>query len=144
MTTADLLFSLATGTALAGWALLLFLPRWRWSARLVAGLLVPGILSALYLWLAAAHFGESEAGFGSLAQVARFFESPYSLLAGRVHYLAFDLFIGSWEVRDAQRLGIPHLALVPCLVLTLFLGPIGLLAYFLLRALWRRAWTLEV
>jgi len=49
------------------------------------------------------------------------------LLAGWVHYLAFDLFIGSWEVEDAAANGIPHWLLLPCLFLTLMVGPVGLL-----------------
>ena len=59
----------------------------------------------------------------------RLFGDEALLLAGWVHYLAFDLFVGSWEVRDAQRLGIPHLLVVPCLVLTFLFGPVGLLLY---------------
>lgn len=55
------------------------------------------------------------------------------LLAGWVHYLAFDLFIGSWEVRDAQRHGLSHLLVVPCLALTFLFGPVGLLLYLGLR-----------
>ena len=46
---------------------------------------------------------------------------------------AFDLFIGGWEGRDAQRRGIPPLLVVPALVLTVFLGPSGLLLYLALR-----------
>jgi hypothetical protein len=57
--------------------------------------------------------------------------------------LCFDLFIGSWEVRDAQRLGIHHLLVIPCLVFTFMLGPVGLLAYLLLRFAVRRQWTIE-
>ena len=52
---------------------------------------------------------------------------------GWVHYLAFDLFVGSWQVRDAQERGIPHLAVVPSLILTFLFGPVGLLLYFIIR-----------
>jgi hypothetical protein len=65
--------------------------------------------------------------------VAALFENHWLLLAGWVHYLAFDLFIGSWEVRDAAKNGIAHWMVIPCLVLTFLFGPIGLLLYFLLR-----------
>jgi hypothetical protein len=61
------------------------------------------------------------------------FTSPSVVLVGWVHYLVFDLFVGAWEVRDAHRRSISHLFVVPCLVMTLMLGPIGLLAYLLLR-----------
>jgi ABA4-like protein len=61
-----------------------------------------------------------------------------ALLAGWTHYLAFDLFIGGWEVRDAQARGIPHLLVVPALVLTFLFGPAGLLLYLAIRS-WRRS-----
>jgi hypothetical protein len=59
-----------------------------------------------------------------------------------VHYLAFDLFVGSWEVRDAQRLGLPHGMVIPCLVLTFLFGPIGLGLFLLLRAGMKRRLTI--
>jgi hypothetical protein len=78
-----------------------------------------------------------------LTEVARLFENRSLLRAGWIHYLAFDLFIGSWEVRDSQRLGIRHLLVAPCLLLTFLFGPIGLAAYLGLRAGLRRRLALE-
>lgn len=133
------LFSIATTAVLPGWLLLVFAPRWRWSARLISGVLLPALLTLLYLWLVAAHWGsDPEGGYGSLAEVAALFRSPWLLVAGWVHYLAFDLFVGAWEVRDAERLGISHLLVVPCLALTFLFGPVGLLAYLGLRGAMRR------
>jgi hypothetical protein len=54
-------------------------------------------------------------------------------MLGWTHYLAFDLFIGSWEIEDAGKRGIPHWLMVPILLLTFMLGPIGLLTYFIVR-----------
>jgi ABA4-like protein len=88
-------------------------------------------------------FGSNEGGFGSLDQVAILFSNRQALLAGWIHYLAFDLFIGSWEVRDAQRLAIPHLAVIPALVLTFMFGPIGLLLYLLERAFWKKTIAID-
>ena len=56
-------------------------------------------------------------------------EHFWLLLAGWLHYLAFDLLIGRWEVRDAQQRGIPHLLVIPCLALTFLFGPAGWLLY---------------
>ena len=64
-----------------------------------------------------------------------------SALAGWTHYLAFDLFIGAWEVRTARAERIPFLAVVPCLALTFLFGPAGYLAFSALRA--ARAATLS-
>lgn len=132
------LFSLCGTLVLPGWLLLIFFPRWRWTARLVCPVVLPMPLALLYLWLVATTFGRTPGGFGSLADVSLIFQNPWVLLAGWIHYLAFDLFVGSWEVRDAQRVGIRHLFVVPCLVLTFLFGPIGLLLYFILRAALRR------
>ena len=65
------------------------------------------------------------------------------LLAGWLHYLAFDLFVGSWEVRDSRRVGVHHLLVIPCLFLTLMMGPVGLLAYLVLRLAIGRQWTVD-
>ena len=134
----ETLFAICSWLAVLGWLLLIFLPRWKWSARIIAGGLIPVLLGLVYVSLIATHFGESGGGFGSLAQVSQLFRNPYNLLAGWVHYLAFDLFIGSWEVRDAERLRIHHLLVVPCLLLTFMLGPIGLLLYLVLRSVLKR------
>lgn len=130
---AETLFSVCGTLVLPGWLLLVFLPRWKWTARVIAAGIIPLLLAVLYLYLVVSHFRGAQGGFNSLAQVSQLFQNPYLLLAGWIHYLAFDLFIGSWEVRDAQRLGIHHLLVVPCLALTFLLGPIGLLLYFALR-----------
>ena len=61
------------------------------------------------------------------------FTSPHAALAGWIHYIAFDLFVGAWEVRDARRRGIPHGWVLPALFLTLMAGPLGLLFYLLVR-----------
>lgn len=130
--TPEQLFSILNLTAIAAWLPLVCLPRVRWTATLLP-VVVPALLAVIYVVLAAATLPWSEGGFSSLAGVSLLFESPWALLAGWTHYLAFDLFIGGWEVRDAQARGIPHLLVVPALVLTFLLGPAGLLFYLAVR-----------
>jgi len=142
--TADQVFSVANDTALLGWLLLVVLGPRRWVAPLVTGALLPLLFALLYAGLFAAHWGETPGGgFGSLAQVSTLFSNKWLLLAGWVHYLAFDLFIGSWEVRDAQANRISHWLVIPCLILTFMLGPIGLLLYFILRFARQRSLRLD-
>lgn len=64
----------------------------------------------------------------------RLLAKPELALAGWVHYLAFDLFVGGWEVRTAHAEAIPFIFVIPCLVLTFLFGPAGLLAFAALRA----------
>lgn len=134
------IFDMVNLVPLPGWLLLAIVPRWRWTP-LVTACLLPAALAVVYLGLMLTHVGTVEGGFSnfnSLAGVQRLFGVEGLLLAGWIHYLAFDLFVGSWEVRDAQRQGIHHLLVIPCLILTLMLGPVGLLAYWILRTALRR------
>ena len=83
----------------------------------------------------ATHFFDAQGGgFNSLEQVTALFQNKYIILAGWIHYLAFDLFIGSWEVRDSQQHAISHWLVIPCLILTFMAGPAGLLLYFIFKA----------
>jgi hypothetical protein len=130
--TADRLFSILNLITVAAWLPLVFLPRVRWTATLLP-VVMPLLLAVIYVVLVAATLARSGGGFSSLAGVRALFDNPWALLAGWTHYLAFDLFIGGWEVRDAQRRGIPHLLIVPALVVTFLLGPAGLLLYLATR-----------
>jgi hypothetical protein len=131
--TAEQVFSIANLLAVAGWLVLIVAGRIRWVASLVTGVILPLLFALLYTFLIAVHWGEKTGGFGTLAQVHALFTNDWLLLAGWVHYLAFDLFIGSWQVRDAQKHKIPHLLVIPALILTFMLGPIGLLLYCIIR-----------
>src|ERR1700733_4754625 len=135
---ADFLFRIANNITLLGWLILIFLPRWRWAARLIGPVLIPTLLSSLYAVLVVTEVGHG-GGFSSLSSVAQLFRNPHLLLAGWVHYLAFDLFVGSWEVRDSQRIGIAHYLVVPCLILTFLFGPAGWILYFVIRSIATRS-----
>ena len=107
-------------------------PRWRWdrSDCLVHSYpAADGAVPRAVLRRTGIH----RSGSARSDQVYALFQDPALVLAGWIHYLAFDLFIGSWEVRDARRIGIPHLLVVPCLIGTFLVGPVGLLLYLLLR-----------
>ena len=111
---ANQVFSLANSTALLAWIALILFPRAKWSARLVTGAVVPLLFAALYALLLALHWGETPGGFNSLAGVASLFANPWMLLAGWIHYLAFDLFIGNWE--SSRCCPITYLLLAPAAV----------------------------
>lgn len=133
----ETLFSIASTVALAGWILLLLAPlRRRWAVvgtRVIAVTLCGGYLAMLANGLAGGNGPPSGAGFDTLAGVRLLLSTPQALLAGWVHYLAFDLFVGAWETEDAPTARVPHWLLLPCLALTFVAGPVGLLLYFIIR-----------
>jgi hypothetical protein len=130
---AETIFTIANFTAIAGWLLMAILPRWSWTRKIVLSGVLPLLLSVAYMVLVALFLGGAEGGFGSLAQVMKLFTNEWVVLAGWIHYLAFDMFVGAWEVKDAQEQGVSHLLVIPCLVLTFLLGPIGFLVYHIIR-----------
>lgn len=128
------LFSIANNLALFGWILLLIVPEWKYTRRLIVGVAIPLLLSALYFYLIVAHFGAmQEGGFGSIDELKVLFKNDDLVLLGWVHYLAFDLFIGTWEYFDAKKHGINRFLIIPCQILTFLAGPVGLLLYMILR-----------
>ena len=111
----DVLFQIANSTALLGWAVLLVSPLLPGVADRVSGFAIPILLSIAY------------------AGLTRLFQTRELLLAGWIHYLAFDLFVGAWIVRTARRDAMPFLLIVPCLALTFLFGPAGLLTFLAIR-----------
>lgn len=131
----DDLFRHATTLAMSGWLVLTvsIVLSWRFGRDIIAGLVVPGLLSAGYVAIIAAHWSSAPGGFGSLADVAALFESRWMLLAGWVHYLAFDLFLGAWIARDANARGVSRWLVIPLLPATLLFGPLGLALWLAIR-----------
>ena len=135
----ELIFTISGRLVMPAWLLLIFLPRWKWTEKLVFYVWIPSIIAVFYIYLMSTALPFSEgAGFGSVKAVMNLFTIPAVAAAGWIHYLAFDLFVGAWEVRDAQRRNVNHLLVVPCLMLTLMAGPAGLLLYFVIRYLFVR------
>lgn len=138
--TLETIFSLCMLTAVAGWVALFAAPVSRIRlirvARGVAVLLAVGYFVQLFTITEPVVGGS----FSTLAGVTALFSLPGNVMLGWTHYLAFDLFVGSWEVEDADRIGVAHWAMVVPLALTFMLGPIGLFTYAIIRTihLWRR------
>ena len=130
---ADQIFTLLNSIALVAWLLIAIFPRRPLVVETIAGTAIPAFFAAAYIAIIASALGGSEGSFSSLQGVAALFANPWLLLAGWTHYLAFDLLVGVWEVRDSSGRGIPHVMVLPCLLLTFLFGPAGWLLYLVLR-----------
>lgn len=138
MKTFNHFFRVSSYLALVGWFILICFPHWQLGRGLVIGIIV-SLLCFIYSYLVL--FGKRHddpslkirGSFWSLKGVIGLFQSPRAVLAGWIHYLAFDMMIGLYILNDAAIHNIAHWMLIPCLLLTLLFGPAGLLVYFLLR-----------
>jgi hypothetical protein len=134
------LFKLANLFALVGWVLLVagIATNRPWLGDRLAGLYWPLAICVGYAAAIAAGWRASEGGFSSLAGVRQLFADDWLLLAGWMHYLAFDLFVAAWIAAETERAGLSRLVLIPVLPLTFLLGPAGFLLFHALRFVQRR------
>lgn len=125
---AAFIFSIANTAALLTWVVLAVGQRRTWvTDRLVPA--VAALLAVTYAAIIATRFWNAPGGFSSLAAVSTLFSSNWLLLAGWLHYLAFDLLVGRWEAVDATQRRLSPWMVVPCLALTFMFGPAGWLLY---------------
>ena len=138
----ETVFSVANLLATVSWVVLAagaLVARFRTWALKWAGLAVPGLLGLAYLALViAGREAFASGGYSSLQAVRDLFANDAMLTAGWLHYLAFDLFVGAWIVREARDCGIPGWLILPHLLLTFMFGPIGLLLFLATRPFFDR------
>ncbi|MET7029112.1 ABA4-like family protein [Sediminicola luteus] len=129
-------FSIVNTIALPMWLLMIVVPKWKVTRFLIDYKLIPLLLAlvyAFYIFQALRIGGMMD--FGSLAAVKALFTEENALLAGWVHYLAFDLLVGMWILDENKKLGIHQLLLVPCLLGTFMFGPLGFLLFMIIRGI---------
>lgn len=138
MTLFDQLFYALHVPLIPAWGLLFFAPHAQITRKFVHSALIPFLLGLAYLGflITGTVFGQSAdgAGMNNLAAVMTLFSHPIGTLTGWAHFLAFDLFIAAWIVRDAKTIGLSHAITLPALVFSLLFGPIGLMIYLVERA----------
>src|SRR5215472_3029365 len=130
------IFRLSNFLVLPFWTLMIVIPRWRWTERIMKSLLVSIGPALVYgtlvlpqlsvIWPAVAR--------PTLGGVAQLLGSPSGATIAWVHFLAFDLFVGRWIYLDSQERRISSWLMAPVLFLTLMLGPAGFLFYLAVRS----------
>jgi hypothetical protein len=130
-------FSWGGQLATLGWFILVFLPRRIRPLFFIPQYLIPFSLGLFYSGLALTHYFTSAGGYNSLAEVRTLFDNDFMLLAGWVHYLAFDLFIGAWIARNADEIGVSRLLQGPILIATFMFGPVGLVLFLIIKSVVR-------
>ncbi|MCG6140414.1 ABA4-like family protein [Leptospira mtsangambouensis] len=133
----SIIFKIANGITLLSWFILILSPNQTKVIRLLRVFVSGLVLGGVYIFSILIGSGEAEGNFSSLESVRSLFANDYFLLAGWIHYLAFDLFLGTWEVEDGLKVGINRWVLVPVLALTFYFGPAGFVLYLILRTISR-------
>ena len=133
----DLLFRASNLLVLPIWALMILLPRRRWTVRIIRSPLVSAAPAILYAALVLPRLGAIWPAVArpTLAGVEALLGSPVGATIAWVHFLAFDLFVGRWIYLDSLERRISSWLMAPVLFLTLMLGPAGFLLYLAVRSI---------
>ncbi len=129
------LFSLTFTVAAPFWALMILLPHWSGTRRIIGSplIVVPPLLIYAVLVLGSLTEVLPAVASPTLGGVRELLGTADGAAAGWAHMIAFDLFVGRWAYLDSRKRGIPALVMAPVTLLTILLGPIGLLVYLLVR-----------
>ena len=68
-----------------------------------------------------------------LYELSRLFEDNLYLMVFWTHFIAINLFLGGWIVKDAEKFYINKILLAVPLIITYLIGPIGLFIYWIIR-----------
>ena len=128
-------FSIAGAIAMPMWILMIFLPKWKVTRFLIDFKIIPIVLSLIYtVYIILALQTGGMMDFGSLSSVMNLFTEEQAVLAGWVHYLAFDLVVGMWMLDQNKELKINSLLMAPCLFGTFMFGPVGFLLFVIFKS----------
>lgn len=123
------LFNFANLFVLPFWTLMILLPNWGVTKKVMESYVPFVVLVGVYVYfISGAITAESAQALSNpqLADIARFFAEPSAAATGWAHFLVMDLFVGRWIYWEGQKTGI---FTIHSLILCLFAGPIGLLSH---------------
>lgn len=127
-------FGIAGQLAMLMWLLLIVAPKWKGTKFMMDYRIIPILLSLLYaIYIIPVVAKDGMLDFGSFGSVMELFTIEPLVLAGWIHYLAFDLLIGIWIIEQNRSLQINHLLIVPCLLATFMFGPIGFVLFMIMK-----------
>ena len=129
---ASIVFQIVNTIVIPAWLILIFFPKKSWRKPVIYAFAI--MMALLYIFYVVNSLGDLELdAFNSLEGIKAMFTSNEAVLTGWIHYLVFDLLIGHWIVGHAQKHGISHYLIIPCLLLCFMFGPAGYCLYMLIK-----------
>tara|TARA_B100000941_G_scaffold158571_1_gene112673 strand:- start:1622 stop:2095 length:474 start_codon:yes stop_codon:yes gene_type:complete len=121
------------------WFVLIFFPQSRICNYLVTSIFPIFLLSVIYLYLFYYHFMNNYNYLGNfnlylgLDNLKSLFLNETFLLMFWIHFLGVNLFCGCYIVKDSQKFSLSKYLIFSPLVITYFIGPLGILIYWIIR-----------
>lgn len=133
MNSSENVFLTVNSIAFFCWIFLFVFYEKAWIYKALFSFILVGLALTYAIFITKGFGGETNGGFDTLANLKVLFENDEAVLAGWIHYLVFDLFVGMWICWDSTRRTIGRWWILPCLIFTFMMGPVGLLLYFIIR-----------
>tara|TARA_B100001057_G_C22412311_1_gene780159 strand:- start:180 stop:653 length:474 start_codon:yes stop_codon:yes gene_type:complete len=121
------------------WLLLIFLPQSYLSRYLATSIFPVLLLSSTYVfvlynaYLNSFDFDQNFSLYLGLSYVSELFSESYFLLMFWIHFVSINLFVGGWMIKDSNRFTINKVIMFFPLVITYFIGPIGIFIYWIIK-----------
>ena len=126
------------------WFILIFFPQSHLCRILVTSILPIFILSGVYIFVLYKSYHADYDFIGNftlylgLKELSRLFEDNLYIMFFWTHFIAINLFVGGWIVKDAQKFSVNKFLLAIPLIITYLIGPIGLFVYWLIRIIYAK------
>ena len=136
--TVENIYLIANWGVVPFWLLLIFMPSHNITKFFSHSIIAPLLLAVAYVFLTRQVIIEENIfegfklylGLGSLGEI---YSNESLRLIFWLHFLAISLFIGSWIARDCERYMVPKILSIPCIIITYFVGPVGIVIYWFVR-----------
>jgi len=121
------------------WFILIVFPQSHLSRIFVTSIFPFFILSGVYIfilyksYLIGYDFDGNFSLYLGLSELSRLFEDHLYIMVFWTHFIAINLFIGGWIVKDSQKFSINKVLMAVPLIVTYLIGPIGLFLYWIIR-----------
>jgi hypothetical protein len=132
----ETLFQVSNLLVLPFWLLMIVLPHWRWTKRIIGSPWIAAPTALIYAILVLPSAGTLLPALAqpTLAGIAALLGTPETAAIAWAHFLTFDLLAGRWAYLDSRARSINAWIMAPVLLLTFLLGPLGFLLYLLVRS----------
>jgi hypothetical protein len=133
----ETIFQLSNLLVMPFWFLMILLPHWQWTKRIMGSLWIVVPAALLYaVFVVPNMLGLlGDLANPTLGGISALLGTPQGATIGWIHFLAFDLFVGRWAYLDSRNHNFTAWLVSPILFFVLMFGPLGLLLYLAVRAL---------
>jgi len=136
--TVENIYLIANWGVIPFWLLLILIPNHNITKFFSHSIIAPLLIAVAYVFVARQIILEDNIFEGfklylGLDGLSEIYSNESLKLIFWLHFLAISLFVGAWVARDSERHMVPKFLSAPCILITYFTGPFGIVIYWVVR-----------